>query len=124
MNRVPIGFGRPWAVTVTAGPNLLVASPLFQQSGFCLPLDWDQVKLHNTLLCLGEGHWSTSKDCLHAVCQKNPYICVRFRSFTLSLFDRTMTLLYCHFISLQFYKKQDPGLGPLWACGCCTPQYF
>lgn len=31
--------------------GLLVVSPLFQQSGFAWPLDRDQVRLHNTLLC-------------------------------------------------------------------------
>lgn len=32
--------------------GLLVVGPLFQQSGFSLPLDLDQVRLHNTPLCL------------------------------------------------------------------------
>lgn len=32
--------------------SLLVVGPLFQQSGFSLPLDRDQVRLHNTPLCL------------------------------------------------------------------------
>lgn len=32
--------------------GMLVVGPLFQQSGFSLPLDRDQVRLHNTPLCL------------------------------------------------------------------------
>lgn len=43
--------------------GLLVVGPLFQQSGFSLPLDRDQVRLHNTPLCLeSEGERGREKE--------------------------------------------------------------
>lgn len=55
----------------TAGYNnyslasLLVVAPLFQQSGFSLPLDRDQVRLHNTLLCLERVSEKERENCRH-----------------------------------------------------------
>lgn len=55
----------------TAGYNnyslasLLLVAPLFQQSGFFLPLDRDQVRLHNTLLCLKRVSEKERENCRH-----------------------------------------------------------
>lgn len=62
----PHWFGRPQqAITTTAWPGLLVVGPLFQQSGFSLPLDRDQVRLHNTPLCLESEEAKERASCRH-----------------------------------------------------------
>lgn len=62
--------------------GLLVVGPLFQQSGFSLPLDRDQVRLHNTPLCLErerERGREKEKNCKHVSpsTHKSKYVCVQ-----------------------------------------------
>lgn len=73
--------------------GLLVVGPLFQQSGFSLPLDRDQVRLHNTPLCLqsererGERERDTAKlhtcESLCAHIHINRYACTSMYVFSM-----------------------------------------